>query len=26
MFFIYSPDGSNVYGARGWPFEEIGSV
>jgi len=26
MFLIYSPDGSNIYDARGGKFEGIGSV
>jgi len=26
MFLTYSPDGTNVYGARGGEFEGMGSV
>jgi len=26
MFIIYSPDGNNVYGARGREFEVLGHV
>jgi len=26
MFLMYSPDGTNVYGSRGWEFEWTESV